>query len=90
MKKSDLILGALLSLLTSFLGSVLFVLLFTHFDLAEGLHFLWAAGKIGKLLSLGALLNLLLFFGLLQWNKELMARGVVLGSILLTLLTLVL
>ena len=43
---------------------------------------------MGKLLTLGALLNLLLFFALLKWNKELMARGVVLGSILLTILTL--
>lgn len=90
MKKSDLLIGALLGIVTSLLGSVLFILLFTTYGILDGLHFILASGKMGKLLTLGALLNLLLFFALLKWNKELMARGVVLGSIVLTILTLLL
>lgn len=88
MKKVDLVLGALLGIVTSLLGSVLFIMLFTSYGILEGLQFIFASDKMGKLLTLGALLNLLLFFALLKWNKELMARGVVLGSILLTILTL--
>jgi hypothetical protein len=83
MNKSDLFIGAILSMLTS-------VLVFTNFTVIEGLQMLWSAGKLGKLLSLGALINLVLFFALLKKNKELMARGVVLGSIVLTLITLLL
>ena len=90
MKKSDLLIGALLGIITSLLGSVLFILLFTTYGILEGLQFILASGKMGKLLTLGALLNLLLFFALLKWNKELMARGVVLGSFVLTILTLLL
>jgi hypothetical protein len=90
MKKSDLLIGALLGIITSLLGSVLFILLFTTYGILDGLQFILASGKMGKLLTLGALLNLLLFFALLKWNKELMARGVVLGSIVLTILTLLL
>jgi hypothetical protein len=90
MKKSDLLIGALLGIITSLLGSVLFILLLTTYGILEGLQFILASGKMGKLLTLGALLNLLLFFALLKWNKELMARGVVLGSIVLTILTLLL
>jgi hypothetical protein len=90
MKKSDLLIGALLGIITSLLGSVFFILLFTTYGILEGLQFILASGKMGKLLTLGALLNLLLFFALLKWNKELMARGVVLGSIVLTILTLLL
>ncbi|MEN9323272.1 MAG: hypothetical protein RL699_1052 [Bacteroidota bacterium] len=89
MKKYELVLGALLGIITSLLGSVLFILLFTTYGILDGLEFILASGKMGKLLTLGALLNLLLFFALLKWNKELMACGVVLGSILLTILTLV-
>ncbi|MEY2692950.1 MAG: hypothetical protein RIT03_1341 [Bacteroidota bacterium] len=89
MKKYELILGALLGIITSLLGSILFILLFTTYGILDGLEFILASGKMGKLLTLGALLNLFLFFALLKWNKELMARGVVLGSILLTILTLV-
>lgn len=90
MKKSDLLIGALLGIITSLLGSVLFILLFTTYGILDGLQFILASGKMGKLLTLGALLNLLLFFALLKLNKELMARGVVLGSIVLTILTLLL
>lgn len=89
MKKYELVLGALLGIITSLLGSVLFILFFTTYGILDGLEFILASGKMGKLLTLGALLNLFLFFALLKWNKELMARGVVLGSILLTILTLV-
>jgi hypothetical protein len=90
MNKSDLFIGAILSMLTSVVGGVLFVLVFTNFTVIEGLQMLWSSGKLGKLLSLGALINLVLFFALLKKNKELMARGVVLGSIVLTLITLLL
>ncbi|MBU3681535.1 MAG: hypothetical protein FGM16_06310 [Flavobacterium sp.] len=90
MKKSDLLIGALLGLFTSLLGSILFILLFTTYGIFDGLQFILASGKMGKLLTLGALLNLLLFFALLKKNKELMARGIVLGSIVLTVLTLLL
>lgn len=89
MKKFELVLGALLGIVTSLLGSVLFILIFTTYGILDGLQFILASGKMGKLLTLGALLNLFLFFALLKWDKELMARGVVLGSILLTILTLV-
>jgi hypothetical protein len=89
MKIFELVLGALLGIVTSLLGSVLFILIFTTYGILDGLQFILASGKMGKLLTLGALLNLFLFFALLKWDKELMARGVVLGSILLTILTLV-
>jgi hypothetical protein len=44
---------------------------------------------LGKIITLGAIVNLVLFFILLKFNKELMARGVVLGMILLTVITLI-
>ena len=48
------------------------------------------AGMIGKVITLGAVLNLILFFILLNKNKELMARGIILAMFFLTVLTLIL
>jgi hypothetical protein len=45
-------------------------------------------GYLGKIITLGAILDLILFYVLLKFNKELMARGVVLALIALTLITL--
>lgn len=45
-------------------------------------------GKLGKLITLGSILDLVAFAILLKFNKELMARGVVLAVIILTLVSL--
>lgn len=45
-------------------------------------------GFLGKLMTLGAVLNIGVFFFLLKIKKELMARGVVLATIILTIITL--
>lgn len=88
MKKIDLIYGFLIGVVTSFVGVFLFVILFTDYDFATAIQAAKAEGKLGKLITLGAVLNLLVFFLLLKLNKELMARGVVLATILLTIITL--
>ncbi len=88
MKKIDLLYGALIGLVSSFIGIYLFMILFTEYDLMEGISILKSRGQLGKLIALGSILNLVVFFGLLQINKELMARGVVLATLLLTIITL--
>ena len=45
-------------------------------------------GKLGKLITLGSILDLVAFAILLKFNKDLMARGVVLAVIILTLISL--
>ncbi len=88
MKKRDLLIGALLAILTCGIGSFIFILLVAKMNFVEGLMFYKAHGLLGKIITLGAILNLILFFVLLKKNKELMARGVVLGLIILTIITL--
>jgi hypothetical protein len=46
-----------------------------------------AEGKLGKIITLGTVLDLGVFWTLLKLNKEFMARGVILAVILLTLIT---
>lgn len=88
MRNVDLIYGVLMCLLMTAVGSFLFIEFLTGFDFIRGIQFYKMHGMLGKIITLGAVLNLILFFLLLKWNKDLMARGVILGSILLTVITL--
>jgi len=89
MKKNDLVYSFVIGLITSFIGVFLFVSLFTDYDFQTAIQTTKAEGKLGKLITLGAVLNLIIFFLFLKLNKDIMARGVILATILLTVITLV-
>ncbi len=88
MKKTDLIIGLLIGLLTAMLGSFLYLIIFTNFNLINDLQIIKQQGILGKVITLGTILNIVVFFILLQKKKEMMARGIVLSIIVLTLFTL--
>ncbi|RZJ66706.1 MAG: hypothetical protein EOO50_08405 [Flavobacterium sp.] len=90
MDKTDFILGLLIGLTGALAGSFLFIVLFTNYSVMDGLHIIRQTGQISKVLALGAIVNLVAFFILLQLKKDLMARGVVLSMIVITVITLVL
>jgi hypothetical protein len=83
----DLILGCLIGIISAFFGSFLFVSYMTNFDFYEGIISLKQAGRLGQLITLGAILNIIIFFALLKLNKEILARGVVLATIILAIIT---
>jgi len=87
MKKSDLFIGVLIGLVTAFIGCFLFIVLFTSMGFLEGYKSIQAQGNIGKLITLGALLNMGIVFLLFKKNKEVMAKGVILSIFLLTIYT---
>lgn len=87
MQKTDLFIGFILGIIGAFIGVFLFISLATDFEFADGVIALKTQNSLGKLIALGAVINVILFFGLLKFNKELMARGVVLATIALTILT---
>jgi hypothetical protein len=77
-RKIDLLFGFLLGLAVAGLGAALIILVFTHYGLADGFGILYAKGKLGKILALGALLDVGLFYLLLRKKREMMARGLIL------------
>jgi hypothetical protein len=89
MKYRDLIFGVLMSVVASVIGSFIFIKFVAGLDFVNGLLFYKSHGMLGKIITLGAAVNLVLFFVLLKFNKDLMARGVVLGMFVLTVITLV-
>jgi hypothetical protein len=88
MNKKDIILGFILGIFTSFLGSYLFIRFFTNFDISTGIQTIKENGYLGKVITLGTTLDLAIFAVLLKKDKEFMAGGVILAVILLAISTL--
>lgn len=88
MQKKDLLIGVLIGFVISFIGCSLFIITFTSFGLIEGFITLKEQGSVGKLITLGALLNMGIVFLLFKKNKDEMAKGVILSIFLLTIYTL--
>lgn len=89
MRKIDLFIGFIFGIIGAATGVFLFITFFTDYEFAEGLLALKSQNSLGKLIALGAVINIFLFFALLKFNKDLMARGVILATIALTVLTIV-
>lgn len=87
MKKTDLLIGFFIGIASALLGTILFLKLFTEVQTLNDFHIVREQGILGKVLTLGAILNIIIFFILLKKNKELMARGIVLATIILAILT---
>jgi len=90
MKIVNLLIGFLIGIAAASLGTYLFIELFTDYDTALGLSLIRQQGLIGKVITLGTILNIIAFFILLQFKKEMMARGVILATFVLAILTIIL
>lgn len=88
MSKKEIIIGFLIGILASVLGCFIFIIFFTDFNFIAGIQIMKFEGKLGKLITLGSILDLVAFAVLLKMNKEMMARGVVLAVIVIAILTL--
>jgi hypothetical protein len=87
MSKKDILIGFLIGILVCILGIFLFITFFTDFDFLSGVQSMKSEGKLGKLITLGAILDLVAFGILLKMNKEMMARGLVLSVICIAIFT---
>lgn len=88
MEKRNLLIGFMIGITAAILGAYLFVAAFTGYDLFGDFQTLRNDGILGKIITLGAILNILAFFGLIRLRQESMARGVVVATIVLTVVTL--
>jgi hypothetical protein len=88
MNKIELLIGFVIGILASLIGIYIFLAFFTDFDFMTGIQAMKSEGKIGKLITLGSILDLVAFGILLKMNKDSMARGVVLAVIIIAIITL--
>ncbi len=88
MKKADLFIGFFIGIVATLLGTLVFLQIkMPKLVSIDGFSTIREQGIMGKLITLGAVINLLLFFILLKINKDLMARGIVLATIILAIIT---
>ncbi len=87
MQKTAFFIGIFIGLATAFIGSFLFITLFTSMNFVEGFTNLKQQGSLGKLITLGALLNVAVVFFLFKKNKDMMAKGVIFSIFILTVYT---
>lgn len=88
MAKKDFFIGVILGIVVALIGSFLFLKLFTSIEIDLALQHLKSYGNMGKVITLGALLNVGLVFLLFKKNKDMMAKGVIFSIFILTVFTL--
>ena len=88
MKKIDLFYGLIIGLTVSLIGVYMFIIAFTSYTFLSVLQLLKYEGKLGKVITLGTVLNIGMFFILLKYKKETIAKGILLAVIILTIITL--
>jgi Mg/Co/Ni transporter MgtE len=88
MVKKEVLIGLLVGLVANAIGLVLVAIV-----LGKGDHFVTvlksasAEGFLGKLISLGAVLNLITFFFFIKKRQDYRARGVLLSTIVVAVFT---
>lgn len=89
MNKKELFIGFIIGIIANTLGVFLMAMILTkfQFQLSDVLQQIKQEGIFGKVITLSALLNFGLFFLFLHFKKELMARGIVLATIIAAIIT---
>lgn len=91
MIKKEIFIGFLVGVIANTVGFIIAILLFGNGeDLTTVFRQSLAQGFFSKLVSMGAILNLVVFFVFLKLKRDYRARGVILATITVTLVTFIL
>ncbi len=83
--RKETAIGFLVGIIANTLGVLLYMLLFSDLGLVETYQAAVQQGHVGSLLALGAILNLVAFFGFLRLRRDQRARGVLMATVLTAL-----
>ncbi len=87
-KRKEVIIGFVVGLIANSFGTLLYILIFSDMGIMETFQAAITQGHLGSLLALGAILNLVAFFGFLRIKREHRARGVMIATLLTALIIL--
>ena len=88
MIKKEIIIGFFVGIIANTIGTLLYIVLFSDLGIVETYNAAVTQGHVGSLLALGAVLNLITFFGFLKLKRDYRARGVMIATILTALVIL--
>ena len=87
-KNKETLIGFIVGIIANTIGTLLYILLFSDFGIQETWEAAVSQGHVGSLLALGAILNLIAFFGFLKLRRDYRARGVLMATVLTALIIL--
>ena len=88
LNKKEVFLGLLSGFLANLLGVIInVIILFQNFDIFKIINDSISENFITKLISLGAIVNLIVFFIFLKYDYEERARGVLVATFIIAILT---
>lgn len=87
-RKKEVVIGVLVGLIANTFGTLLYIVLFSDLSIVETYKVAVAQGHVGSILALGAILNLVAFFGFLRIKRDYRARGVMIATIFTALVIL--
>ena len=86
MNKKEILIGFAVGVIANTIGTLLYIIIFSDLSIKDTYLAAVSEGHIGSLLALGAILNLIAFFGFLKIKRDLRARGVLIATLLTALL----
>ena len=90
MKTKDIIIGIIVGLIASTLGLLVALIFFgTGHSITDSLQIAISNGVLTKLVSIGAILNLGAFFLFLKRNEDSRAKGVLIATVIVAILTII-
>ena len=88
LNKKEVFLGLLSGFLANLLGVIITsIMLFQNFDIFKIINDSISENFITKIISLGAIVNLIVFFMFLKYDYEERARGVLVATFIIAILT---
>jgi hypothetical protein len=88
MNKKEILIGFAVGIIANTMGTLLYILLFSEMGIVETFEAAMQQGHLGSLLALGAILNLVAFFGFLRIRRDGRAKGVLIATIFTALIIL--
>ena len=79
--RKEILIGFIVGIIANTFGTLLYILMFSDLGIVDTFNAAVAQGHVGSLLALGAILNLIAFFGFLRIKRDLRARGVMLATL---------
>lgn len=86
-RAKHILIGFISALIATLIGSEMYLVLFTNFELFTDFKFIYNTHMLWKITVIGSLLNLLLFTFFIKKRMDFYARGCILAVIIITLLT---
>jgi len=87
--KKEIFIGILIGFLATLAGYYLYVELFIDSDFKEAFRFIHQEKMYGKILSLAAIPNLVVFFVFIKKKQDQRAKGVLIATLFIALLILI-